>query len=109
MRVEVIQVPVTPDACGYNPMIGCAAMVMALVVIPAGSLSQVLAAAEEIHQAEEHIRAAMEACVPLRQARAADWMTKKAAAGAASVDVEGAVQTPDTLMAFSAHIAQVVN
>ncbi|MDO4236121.1 MULTISPECIES: hypothetical protein [Pseudomonas] len=41
-----------------------------LVVIPAGSLSQVLAVAEEIHQAEEHIRAAIEAGVPLRRARA---------------------------------------
>jgi 4-hydroxy-4-methyl-2-oxoglutarate aldolase len=40
-----------------------------LVVVPASRVDEVLAAAEEIHQAEEYIRAAIDEGVSLREAR----------------------------------------
>ena len=40
-----------------------------LVVVPAARLDEVLAAADEIHDAEEHIRAAIDSGASLRQAR----------------------------------------
>ena len=70
VRVEAIQAPVTLGGVRVQPDDWLRGDGDGLVVIPAGSLIEVLAVAEEVHQAEEHIRAAIEAGVPLRQARA---------------------------------------
>ena len=70
VRVEAIQAPVTLGGVRVQPDDWLRGDADGLVVIPAGSLSEVLEVAEEIHQAEEHIRTAIEEGVPLRKARA---------------------------------------
>jgi len=70
VRVEAIQEAVTLGGVRVRPDDWLRGDGDGLVVIPAVSVSEVLTVAEEIHQAEEQIRAAIDAGVPLRQARA---------------------------------------
>lgn len=70
VRVEAIQEPVTLGGVRVQPDDWLRGDGDGLVVIPARQLTQVLTVAEEIHQAEEQIRAAIDAGIPLRQARA---------------------------------------
>ncbi|TVT81264.1 RraA family protein [Pseudomonas sp. H3(2019)] len=70
VRVEAIQEPVTLGGVRVEAGDWLRGDGDGLVVVPAKQLEQVLKVAEEIHRAEEHIRAAIEAGTPLRQARA---------------------------------------
>lgn len=70
VRVEAIQEPVTLGGVRVQPDDWLRGDGDGLVVIPARQLTQVLTVAEEIHQAEEQIRAAIDAGIPLRKARA---------------------------------------
>jgi regulator of RNase E activity RraA len=69
VRVEGIQVPVTIGGVRVEPgdyLIGDGDGVVA---IPAGRIEEVLSAAEQIHEAEEHIRGQVEGGMSLRDAR----------------------------------------
>jgi regulator of RNase E activity RraA len=69
VRVEATQEPVTIGGMRVEPGDWMRGDGDGLVVIPASQLEQVLAVAEEVHDAEEHIRAAIAAGTSLRQAR----------------------------------------
>ncbi len=70
VRVEAIQEPVTLGGVRVAPGDWLRGDGDGLLVVPAARLEDVLAGAEEIHQAEARIRAAIEQGASLRQARA---------------------------------------
>jgi Demethylmenaquinone methyltransferase len=69
VRVEATQQPVTVGGIRVEPDDWLRGDGDGLVVVPAGRVDEVLAVAEEIHRAEEYIRAAIEHGVSLRDAR----------------------------------------
>lgn len=69
VRVEATQEPVTIGGIRVEPDDWLRGDGDGLVVVPAARLDDVLVAAEEIHQAEEYIRAAIDQGMPLREAR----------------------------------------
>jgi regulator of RNase E activity RraA len=69
VRVEATQKPVTIGGIRVEPGDWLRGDGDGLVVIPAVRLEEVLAVAHDVHEAEEHIRAAIAAGTPLRQAR----------------------------------------
>lgn len=70
VRVEAIQEPVTIGGVRVEPGDWMRGDGDGLVVIPDRRLDQIIPVAIEIHEAEERIRAAVEAGMPLRTARA---------------------------------------
>ena len=70
VRVEATQTPVSIGNIRVEPGDWLRGDGDGLVVIPARRVTEVLAAAQEIHAAEAHIRAAVEAGESLRDARA---------------------------------------
>jgi 4-hydroxy-4-methyl-2-oxoglutarate aldolase len=70
VRVEATQTPVSIGNIRVEPGDWLRGDGDGLVVIPARRVTEVLAAAQEIHAAEDHIRAAVEAGESLRDARA---------------------------------------
>jgi regulator of RNase E activity RraA len=69
VRVEATQAPVTIGGIRVEPGDWLRGDGDGVVVIPASRLEQVLGVAQEVHQAEEHIRSAMAGGASLRQAR----------------------------------------
>jgi 4-hydroxy-4-methyl-2-oxoglutarate aldolase len=69
VRVEAIQEPVTIGGIRVEPGDWLRGDGDGLVVIPASRLTEVLKAAQEVHEAEARIRAAIERGESLRQAR----------------------------------------
>jgi regulator of RNase E activity RraA len=70
VRVEAIQEPVTIGGIRVEPGDWLRGDGDGLVVIPASRLTEVLKAAQEVHEAEARIRAAIERGASLREARA---------------------------------------
>jgi 4-hydroxy-4-methyl-2-oxoglutarate aldolase len=70
VRVEAMQEPVAIGGVRVNPGDWLRGDGDGLLAIPAVRIQEVLAAAWEIHNAEEQIRAAIDSGMPLRQARA---------------------------------------
>lgn len=69
VRVEATQVPVSIGGIRVEPGDYLRGDGDGVVAIPQARIAEVLAAAVEIHEAEEHIRASIERGAPLRRAR----------------------------------------
>jgi 4-hydroxy-4-methyl-2-oxoglutarate aldolase len=70
VRVEAIQTAVSIGNIRVEPGDWLRGDGDGLVVIPQARVLDVLAVAQEVHEAEDHIRAAVDAGVPMRKARA---------------------------------------